>query len=141
MRHEDKPRSGQTLHAQIREKVANTIATQGNLTDVIVGAIHMLAWELDAQRARTESNYRRIDAIEKRHADHDDGLRASAGVKAPEKLNDGDILPCPFCGISGHIVGPRRDGYSWINCGSCGADGPHCLSLQEAIADWNKAKR
>ncbi len=77
----------------------------------------------------------RLEEIEKRHAEHDAGLRAMA---TEPKLDEakGILLPCPFCGSSGHIYT-----MSLIQCTKCMARGPDCDGPKEALAAWNRAKR
>jgi hypothetical protein len=79
----------------------------------------------------------RLDAIEKRHAEHDAGLRGMVGGTRP--VDDSVPLPCPFCGsIKVEYVGSE----GVVVCHDCRAYGP-CDYMMRAdlIAAWNRAKR
>lgn len=50
-----------------------------------------------------------------------------------------ELLPCPFCAAAPpiHIDANEYIGY-YIHCPMCGACGPEVLTLDEAIAAWNR---
>lgn len=81
----------------------------------------------------------RLDAIEKRHADEDEGLRASAGIKT---VGAPPVLPCPFCGSEARLIKYEQDS-SWnmVQCVDCQAEGTLSKIESQAIAAWNRAKR
>lgn len=45
-----------------------------------------------------------------------------------------DILPCPFCGTTDDLQPSSSD----VACYKCGANGPVCDSMEEAIDEWNR---
>lgn len=47
-----------------------------------------------------------------------------------------ELLPCPFCGGEGKIVGSVLDGF-FVYCPSCGAGSVRKYEKAEAIAAWN----
>jgi Lar family restriction alleviation protein len=53
-------------------------------------------------------------------------------------------LPCPFCGDHQNLIvsegEPPR--YQWIDCGSCGAEGPRADTFagQTAVSLWNRRR-
>lgn len=56
-----------------------------------------------------------------------------------------DLKPCPFCGKDS--LGRNdpweeedADGYFWVTCLSCVADGPPASSKSHAIKLWNERK-
>lgn len=71
----------------------------------------------------------RIEALEKRLA----ALEVKAApARAP--------LPCPFCGggdvsMNGHV---KPDGWFFVGCADCAADGPRQRSPESATAEWNR---
>ncbi|TXH59366.1 MAG: hypothetical protein E6Q97_00045 [Desulfurellales bacterium] len=91
----------------------------------------------------------RVGAIEKRHAEHDEGLRAMATESKP--VDDSVPLPCPFPQCGGPAWTVYHDGGWSAACSWCSANGPWiCTGEQEgddeiaektAIAAWNRAKR
>lgn len=88
-----------------------------------------------------------IEAINARHKEHDDGLRAMGGESKPKTSEAdaatmrGECLPCPFCGGRAEVC-MNDDGEWQVNCliRTCHSLGPTGLH-GNAIAAWNKAKR
>jgi len=44
-------------------------------------------------------------------------------------------MPCPFC----HSSEVSLVHYLWVECAGCGADGPVCDTISEAVEAWNRA--
>lgn len=52
-----------------------------------------------------------------------------------------EIKPCPFCGYKfGRVVGTFDIGHQVV-CDACGACGPDQPETEDAIKEWNEAKR
>lgn len=52
-----------------------------------------------------------------------------------------EIKPCPFCGYKfGRVVGSFDIGRQVV-CDACGACGPDQPETEDAIKEWNEAKR
>jgi len=84
----------------------------------------------------------RLDAIEKRHAEHDAGLKAMAtepkaagGEPASEAMGI-RINPCTHCGSDGVFNASHRR----IMCTdfACGAKGPVSRNEVDLAAEWNR---
>lgn len=61
-----------------------------------------------------------------------------------------ELLPCPFCGVSGASLATIKQNTQWkVYCHGCGAMGPASMMCaedddaerNEARAEWNKAPR
>lgn len=53
-----------------------------------------------------------------------------------------DIKPCPFCRsedvATSNTVEEGTEGYGYVECHNCGAQGPFVLGELDAIIKWNE---
>lgn len=57
-----------------------------------------------------------------------------------------ELKPCPACGSlqlikRGFGVEPHTNRLPHIECYACGMGGPHCSTIEEAVAAWNALPR
>ena len=57
----------------------------------------------------------------------------------PEK-KEPKILPCPFCLYDEIKIKTDDEGYHFVDCGSCLAQGPVIYEVEDAIKAWNLRK-
>jgi len=50
-----------------------------------------------------------------------------------------ELKPCPFCGSSDIAESRWVSGWT-ICCYDCDAEGPHALTIKEAVEKWNDRK-